>query len=105
MPEEISPFEGTIRLTSRTLEDLPNFDSTAEATDYYRPTKLSMPNSGGYVCFDIETGENPRSELFKPKFKQPKITSPDTNISSNVNIISKYIPKKSNPSSLTILLS
>ena len=74
MPEEISPFEGTIRLTSRTLEDLPNFDSTAEATDYYRPTKLSMPNSGGYVCFDIETGENPRSELFIPEFKQPRIT-------------------------------
>ena len=45
-------------------EELPDFNKEPE---YFRKSNKSEP---GYVCFDIETGENPRSELFKPEFKQ-----------------------------------
>ena len=55
-------------------EELPDFSNTANETKRFI-TGLRKLDNPGYVCFDIETGENNRSELFKPEFKQPRITA------------------------------
>lgn len=76
---------------------LPDFESPNKIQDseYWRKQTGTVMRGKddfpGYVCFDIETGENERSHIFKPQFKEPRITAKGAPYASDKSIEDQLI--------------